>query len=75
MKKLLARPDLAATVLAVVRNPAKAAQVLPLSDRLELVQCDLANDDALRKLRVTVDKAAAVIWCASSWLKLAPLSH
>lgn len=63
VKALLERGD-AIKVRAVVRSTKKAAEVLPSSDRLEVVTCDLGNE---RQVAAVCKGADAVIWCATGF--------
>lgn len=52
------------TIVAIARDIAKAKSVLPQSDRIEIVQCDLGNDGQVRKSFANIDQC---IWCASGF--------
>lgn len=67
VQRLLQREGTATTVRAVVRDGAKALEVLPRDGRIELVFCDLASDDCAAAIKRMSEGADAVIWCASGF--------
>ena len=67
VQRLLQREGTATTVRAVVRDGAKALEVLPRDGRIELVFCDLASDDCAAAIKRMCEGADAVIWCASGF--------
>merc|ERR1719163_2255721 len=65
--RLLSRPGVVTTVRALVRDVEKAKELLPVSDSIELIECDLASDDASNAIGTACDGADALIWCASGF--------
>ena len=65
--RLLAREGVSTTVRALCRDVAKARELLPESEHIELIECDLASNDASETISHVCAGADALIWCASGF--------
>jgi uncharacterized protein YbjT (DUF2867 family) len=52
------------TIRAVTRDVNRAKTLLPISDRIEIVKCDLGDASQVRRAFRDVDQC---IWCASGF--------